>query len=41
MAEEALKAQIQQLEQERNAAYSDLQAASLQLQKTPFDVNRA
>ena len=41
MTQEALKAQIQQLEQERDTMYSELQAVSLQLQRAPVDVNKA
>ena len=41
MTQEALKAQIQQLEQERDTLLIELQTASLQLQRAPVDVNKA
>ena len=41
MTQEALKAQIQQLEQERDTLLIELQTASLQLQRAPVDVNTA
>ena len=41
MTQEALKAQIQQLEQERDTLLIELQTASLELQRAPVDGNKA
>ena len=40
MTQEALKAQIQQLEQERDTLLIELQTASLELQRAPDAVNQ-